>query len=208
MAISSTKDMAISVATPDQLFNPPAINPFSEKEVEVLGESGLTYIVRQLQAHRRDWRDMRLLIRLPPDQITPNLQPRLAEAVRRYCRARIEDNLLEIRLTRFRSSVGLGILSAIVVVSIGAAYLLFTTVFAGASNVIQAIVAATISLFAWVSLWDPLEALIFSPIAPVRENFILRRITELEIAVEAETNPEEATDARSPHVGAPMSSGA
>src|SRR5689334_14271314 len=99
----TTPDIVIAVNSPGQLFDATAINPFSENELEILGMSGLAYITRQLQAHRRDLKNARLLVRMPPNQITPGLDQRLKEAVRRYCRAKIEDNKVEIHLIRFRS---------------------------------------------------------------------------------------------------------
>jgi len=180
----TTPDIEIAVSSPIHLFNAPAINPFSENELEILGMSGLAYITRQLQAHRRDLKHARLLVRMPPDQITPGLDRRLADAVHRYCRAKIEDNEVEIHLIRFRSSLGLGILMVVVAAIVAITYFLFTGPLAGIPQVVQVAIAFTISLFAWVSLWDPLEALIFNPIAMLRENFALRRINKLDIVVE------------------------
>lgn len=182
-----TVDIAIDVGAPDQLFNAPPINPFSDRAVEILGNSGLSYIVRQLRAHRRDWRRLRLVVRLPPDQITPGSASRLVDAIRRYCRAKIADNALEIRLMRFRSAIGLGISGTIVAVVIAIAYILFTGALSGASQVTQFVVTAAISLFSWVTLWDVLEALIFNPIPLLRENATLAKIVDLEIVVEADS---------------------
>ncbi|HEX5157903.1 MAG TPA: hypothetical protein VFW17_11870 [Ktedonobacterales bacterium] len=205
----TTPDIEIAVSSPNHLFDAPAINPFSENELEILGMSGLAYITRQLQAHRRDLKHARLLVRAPADQITPGLDRRLADAVHRYCRAKIEDNEVEIHLIRFRSAIGLGSLMVIVAVIIVVAYFLYTGPLAEIPQAIQVAIAFTISLFAWVSLWDPLEALIFNPIALMRENFTLRRINELDIAVEpnapatradgtATTAPANSADALTP----------
>jgi len=194
----SNQDIAIDVATPDQLFNAPPINPFSERDVELLGEAGLSFIVRQLQVHRRDWQHMRLVLRLPPDQIMAASDPPLVEALRRQCKARIADNALEIRLIRQRSSVGLGILAAIVVAAIMCAYVLFTTVLSGASQVVLFIVAGAISLFSWVTLWDVLEALIFNPIPLLRENATLRKLAALDIVVEPDHSKSDTRNAGQP----------
>ena len=105
MSADNGRDIVIAVTSPDKLFNAPSINPFSEKDVDVLGESGLTLIVRQLQTYQRDWRYERLLVRLPPESITPGLERQLADAVRRYCKAKIATNLVEMHLMRVRSGV-------------------------------------------------------------------------------------------------------
>ena len=180
----TTRDLEIAVNAPGQLFDAPAIDPFSGNKLEILGMSGLAYITRQLQAHRRDLKHARLLVRMPADQITPELDRQLVDAVHRYCHAKIEDNEVEIHLIRFRSAIGLGSLMVIVAVIVAVAYFLYTGPLAEIPQAIQVAIAFTISLFAWVSLWDPLEALIFNPIALLRENFTLRRINELAIAVE------------------------
>lgn len=180
----NTLDIAVEVATVDQLFNAPPITPFSDRDVEILGISGLSYIARQLQTHRRDWQRVRLVLRLPPDQITPGTESRLVDALRRYCRAKIADNALEIHLIRVRNAVGLAITAAIVIGIIALAYVLFSGILAGTPMAAQYLVAGTISLFSWVVLWDVLEALIFDPIPLLRENSALRKISNLEIVVE------------------------
>src|SRR5689334_10874377 len=195
----TTPDIVIAVNSPGQLFDAPAINPFSENELEILGMSGLAYITRQLQAHRRDLKHARLLVRMPPDQITPGLDRRLADAVHRYCRAKIDDNKVEIHLIRFRNAIGLGSLMVIVALIVAVAYLLYNGPLADIPQALQVAIAFTISLFAWVSLWDPLEALIFDPIALLRENFTLSRINGLDIAVEPSSPTVGADGAATAH---------
>jgi hypothetical protein len=203
MSSQQTQDIVIRAATPDELFNAPAIDPFSGRDIELRGQSGLEYLVRQLQARRRDWKNARVLVRLPREHSTPDMQTRLPEALRRYCRAKITDNAFDIHLIRVRSSVGLGILAAIVVVLIALASVLFETVLASAPQVLWAVIALTISLFGWVSLWGPLEALIFNPIPMLRENFVLRKIIEMPIVVEPERESSVSGDAHVPDADIP-----
>ncbi len=198
MSVDSQQDLVITIDTLDQLFNDPDVNPFSENPLQILGMSGLEYIVRQLQAHRRDWKRMRLLIRLPQEALpqevmTPAVDVRLVEAIRRYCRTKIEDNRLEIHRIRSRSSVGLGILMVIVLTLIACAYLLFTGPLSATPQVAQLMVGATISLFAWVTLWDPLEAFVFNPIPFQRENRILHRLAEMEVVVQEASIPSQTS---------------
>ena len=119
MTTTSSPDIVIRLDTIDQLFNAPDINPFSDEEVDVLGEPAILRAVRRLQAHRiRNWEGVRLILELPPDQITPDLEARTEEALRRYSAAKIEDNQLQIRLSRVRSLIGLAMVTAISVVLI------------------------------------------------------------------------------------------
>ena len=184
MATSPDKSIIIRLDTIDQLFNAPDIDPFSDEEVDVLGEPALLRAVRRLQAHRiRHWEGVKLILELPPDQITPNLETRTQEALHRYCTAKIEDNRLQIRLSRVRSLIGLGMVTAISVVLIALAYLLFNSVFAGASDLATGVVAASISVFVWVILWDPMEKLLFDWVQPHLESNILRKLQDIDIVV-------------------------
>src|SRR5512138_2937617 len=102
------QDVILKLNTIGELFNAPDINPFSENEIDVLGEAALLHAVRQMVARRiRHWHEARLVIQLPPDQITPELQAQTRAAVQRFCTAKIADNRLTIRLSRIRSALGL-----------------------------------------------------------------------------------------------------
>jgi hypothetical protein len=184
MATTPPRDIVIRLDSIDQLFNAPDINPFSEEEVDVLGEPALLRAVRRLLSHRvRNWDGVRLVLELPADQITPDLEQQTEQALRRYSAAKIEDNHLTIRLGRTRSLIGLGMVTVISIVVIGLAYFLFSTVFAGAADGVKTLVAASMSVFVWVILWDPMEKLLFDWVQPHMENTILRRIPTLDIVI-------------------------
>lgn len=197
-ARDADRTITLTLAALDQFFNPPAVDPFSEREVEARGESGMSYLMRRVQSHRRDWRGIHVIVRLPADQITPGLASRLPAAVHRYCQVRIDDNTQEIQAIRVRSSIALGALAAIVLVIVAAAYYVFTRVIPNAPEAVQAIVGATICIFAWVVLWDSLEALLFNPIPVARENRLLRKILQLPITVEPNISVSVAPNGHAP----------
>ncbi len=179
------QDVVLKLNSIDDLFNAPDVNPFSENAIDVLGEAALPHAVRQMLARRiRHWHEARLVIQLPPDQITPDLQAQSRAAVRRYCTAKIEDNRLTIRLSRVRSAIGLAIVTLISVIVIVVAWLLFNTIFAAAAATVGVVVAASISVFVWVILWDPMEKLIFDWVTPTLENRNLRGIMGMELVIE------------------------
>ena len=184
MTPSPSNDIVIRLDTIDELFNAPDINPFSEEEVDVLGEPAMIRVVRRLQARRvHNWEGVRLIIALPTDQITPELGARTEQAIRRYSNAKIEDNKLQIHLSRMRSLIGLAMVTALSILIIGVAYLLFNSVFADASDTVKGIVAASISVFVWVILWDPMEQLLFNWVEPRIENNILRKLQGIDIVI-------------------------
>lgn len=180
------QDVVLKINTIGELFNAPDIDPFAGNEIDVLGEAALPHAARQMLARRiRHWHEARLIIQLPPDQITPELQSHTQAAVRRFCTAKIEDNRLTIRLSRVRSAIGLVVVTIISVAVIIAAVFLFNTILAAqADSTVAALVFACISVFVWVILWDPMEKLIFDWVSPTLENRILRGIMNMDIVVE------------------------
>lgn len=141
-------DIIIRIDTTVQLFNAPAINPFSSKVIDVLGESALTRIWRRLLAQPlRNWENVRLVIKLPADQITPNLQQETTQAVRRYVDAKIEDNLLTIRLSRTRGLIGLLFVSVISVIVLALTSVLLGGPLANISEVARGYLLAFVGIF-------------------------------------------------------------
>jgi len=180
------QDVVLKLTTIDELFNAPDVNPFSGNEIDVLGEAALMRAARRMLARRvRHWHDARLVIQLPSDQITPDLQAQTQAAIQRYCAAKIEDNRITIHLSRIRSALGLAVVTVISVLVIAVAYLLFNTIFAGLPSEVGVVVAASISVFVWVVLWDPMEKLLFDWVSPAMENRTLRGIMNMTIVVEA-----------------------
>ena len=186
MTDPKAETVVLEVETVGQIFNSSDANPFSEYEGAALGEAALDHVLTRLQLQPlQDWENAQLVVRLPADQITPDLEPRLRAAIGRYCRARIEENDLQVRLSRQQHTVGMVVVTVLVLAVIVIAYLLFTRVWAGASDTVKTLVAASISVFAWVILWDPLEALLFDWAAPACENRALAHITDMHVVVQS-----------------------
>ena len=180
------KTVTLDIDTVDQIVNSFDSNPFSELATAALGEAALERVVTRLQYQPlQDWDNAQLVVRLPPDQITPDLQPRLSQAIDRYCQARIEQNELQVKLGRRQHAIGMVTVTVLVLVVMATAYLLFNTVWAGSSQTVEYLVAASISVFAWVILWDPLEALIFDWAPPARENRALAHIMDMDVVVQS-----------------------
>ena len=186
VAKSADKTVTLDVDTVDQIFNSFDSNPFSELATAALGEAALERVVTRLQFQPlQDWDNAQLVVRLPSDQVTPDLQQRLSQAIDRYCQARIEENDLQVKLGRRQHAIGMIAVTVLVLAVMAIAYLLFNTVWAGAGQTVQYLVAASISVFAWVILWDPLEALVFDWAPPARENRALAHIKDMDVVVQS-----------------------
>ena len=187
MSQLATQPMTIRIDSIDQLFNAPDLNPFSDKEVDILGEPALVRVVKRNLSHGLgQWKENRLIVRLPPDQITPDLQEQTHQAVKRYCTAKIGDNNLQIRVSRTRGFVGLGIVTLAAVIFFSVIAILVNTVLANAGQPVQAVIAGFTCVFVWVLFWDPLEKLVFEWVSPAMENRILRKLAQVEILIEAQ----------------------
>ncbi len=185
MPSQTAKDLMVRVETIGQLFNAPDVNPFSTCPAVILGEAALPLAVREeLWRRPRHWQGRRLVIQLPPDQITPDLQPQLVEAVRRYAAAKKEQNALLIQFSRWRGVRGLIITIVVALVVFAIAAILSVTLLASASDIVLGVVAGLAVLFAWVTVWDPIERLAFDWVEPSYENRILTSLTEMEIVIE------------------------
>lgn len=185
MAPVMDETVVLDVDTVGQIFNDFDADPFSDVPNAALGEAALDHLLIRLQLNPlQDWDAAQLVVRLPSDQITPDLSDTLSLAIDRYCQARIEQNELQVRLSRRQHAVGMAVVTTIVLVVMAAGYLLFTTVFAAAADIVKTLVAASISVFAWVILWDPLEALLFDWAAPARENRALAHIMDMHVVVQ------------------------
>ena len=187
MAVNSDTPVVLRVDSVDQIFNAPDANPFAAGEGNILGEAALDRLLLQQQVQpRRDLASIPLVVALPADQITPDLEPRLAAAIQSYCTARIEDNLLQIRHSRLQHGVGMAIVVLVVLFVAAIVLLLLTTVLADLPAVAQGLITGGLCVFTWVILWDPLEALLFDWVEPTRENRVFAQIQNMRVTVRAQ----------------------
>ncbi len=183
----TTDDVLIRIDSLDQLFNGSTINPLSDKPAVILGEAGLLHAIQQeLSMGLREWHNKRLIIQLPSDQLTSDMQTKTINAVRQYARVKITENNALIRISRWRSLIGL--ILAIVIAGILLAILLIvtSTLLAAASDTVKGIFAGLITIFIWSTVWNPWDRLVYEWIEPWRENRILRSIMKMEIIVQEE----------------------
>jgi hypothetical protein len=99
---------------------------------------------------------------------------------------KITENNALIRISRWRSLIGL--ILAIVIAGILLAILLIvtSTLLAAASDTVKGIFAGLITIFIWSTVWNPWDRLVYEWIEPWRENRILRSIMKMEIIVQEE----------------------
>jgi hypothetical protein len=187
MSANASTDITISIDTIDQLFNGSSINPFSDKPIVILGEAGLPYTIHQELGHGlRNWKGKRLLIQLPPDQIKPDLQEQVISAVKKYSKAKIAQNYASIRISRWRSILGLCLAILIASALLTLLVLMTETLLSSASDSVIGIVTGLVTIFIWSTVWNPWDRLVYEWIEPWRENRILRSLINMEIVIQPE----------------------
>lgn len=192
MNTHTSTDILISIDTVDQLFNGSSINPFSDKPIVILGEAGLSYAIGQeLGRSLRSWQGKRLVIQLPPDQIKPDLQSQVINAVRRYAEAKIAQNNASIRISRWRSVIGLCLAILIAAALLTFLAIMTQTLLSSASDTVIGVVAGLVTIFIWSTVWNPWDRLVYEWIEPWRENRILRSIIQMEIVIQPGATTEE-----------------
>jgi hypothetical protein len=187
MSTHASADILIRIDTIDQLFNEASINPFSDKPIVILGEAGLPYTIRQeLGRGLRSWKGKRLVIQLPPNQVGPDLQSQVVNAVRKYAQAKIEQNNASIRISRWRSLIGLCLAILIAAALLTFLAIVTQTLLSSASDAVIGIFAGLVTIFIWSTVWNPWDRLVYEWIEPWRENRILRSLSNTEIIVQPE----------------------
>ena len=141
-------------------------------------EPGIDYCISELRS-RRSRLPVRLELELPAPQLDSEAPTRLRQAVSRYCEERIGHNNRERRITRrdAYSALKVGIPVAIVGLAIAVA----TAVAQTQEDFTLPNLAGWV--LAWVGLWYPLDAILFSSVGPKRENAALTRLLAAEVVV-------------------------
>ncbi len=141
-------------------------------------EPGIDYCVSELRS-RRSRSPVRLELNLPASQVDPGTATRLRRAVSRYCEERIGRNDRQRRIARREAYSAL---------KVGIPVALVGLVIAVATAVAQTQDDYTLPnlagwVLAWVGLWYPLDAILFSSVGPKRENDALARLQSAEVVV-------------------------
>ena len=143
-------------------------------------EPGIDYCVSELRSRRsRSRSPVRLELDLPASELDPGASTRLRQAVSRYCEDRIGRNERERRIARRDAYAALKV--GIPVAIVGLAIAVATAVAQTQDDFTLPNLAGWV--LAWVGLWYPLDAILFSSVAPKRENDALTRLQRAEVVV-------------------------
>jgi hypothetical protein len=168
------------------MFNAPPVDPLSSSPPEILGISGASYVLGQLETRRQVKAEI-LHILLPDGKITSGLAEQTRHALERYAEYRIHEQQAlasETRRRGWRVTVASLVLLAFF---LSLANFFGSEATEGMRPLLRQTLEYGFEIVGWVMLWHPIEALVFEPIAIKHKITALRRLMQLQIAVERGT---------------------
>jgi hypothetical protein len=181
MAKERCYDITLQLDNLAQFFAVPEPDPFDR---QARFATGLETIINELKP-KGLMREVRTTIVLPADQITPAADVRLREALTRYCRHHTRQNRQDLISLRWQGIKALqnGI------VFLGSC-LLLSTLFENADLLpewLQRFGGEGFLIAGWVSLWHPIEILLYEWWPFSRQTHIYESIMRMEIIFKEES---------------------
>jgi hypothetical protein len=169
----------------DELFNAPDRDPFSGREIDVLGEAGFDVVWKRMVRRWPQRPDLqRVIVQLPPDQFTPTLAETTRAAWQRYCATKIEDNRQQRRLTTRKALRLWGYAGLILLFALALIFLLYVAPLQFLPAWLRGILSI-LAIYAFaLANWDALDSLLFDWAPFVRDNTTYRLISLLDIRFE------------------------
>jgi hypothetical protein len=177
MSAHHVQEVRLRLMRPNDMFEMPQTDLFSEYRNFL---TGMELCLSQLRA-KLSRRPVRLVIELPPAEITDELPDRFGATLRRYCDHRLRYTTTERRALRIGGVTAMRI--GIPLAVLGLAITWWAN--AGENHGEPTIVADHLGwVLGWLGLWYPLDQLLFYPLAYGREQRALRRLQAAEVVIE------------------------
>jgi hypothetical protein len=152
---SQALKLGIYLKNINDMFISRQINPLRQ---EVLFSSGMEKLINEMRV-RKSWKEIKLALYLPKEKIEEGLDQRMKKAIQQYCDFKISQVSLKNRMQRIETFKSF--LEAIIIMGL----LLFISQlienlqpFGSFWNVF---ISEGLFIGAWVSLWHPIELLLF-----------------------------------------------
>ncbi|HSD58052.1 MAG TPA: hypothetical protein VLB04_07700 [Methanotrichaceae archaeon] len=181
MASTDYREINLHLQDINHLFLDPELNPFENQRLQ---PSGVEEAANHLRAKPGQNRIM-LNIFLPKEQITPDLESKIRDALARYCDFKMEENRrqLEIEHAAGWRSVRIGLIfSAICALMVVGIYLLGPF-----SETLGVVFVGVFTILVWMAIWNPAELFLYG-LRPYKLDIeVFKALKEAEIVVKAET---------------------
>ena len=179
-------ELVLSLGDFGHLFNAPPANPLSRSPSEVLGMSGVDYVLSLLQTSSRHRLAPRLVIALPRQRASAAAADDAGRAIRRYVECRIEHERRELGNTYRYGWKVLGLALLLLSVCIGLAQLSASDLTQGMRPLTRTTFEYGFEIIGWVLLWHPIEVLAFTPLAIHARIAALQRLDGMTVVTRAD----------------------
>jgi hypothetical protein len=139
----------------NEMFISRQINPLKQ---EVLFSSGIERLVDEMRV-RKSWKQIYLNLYLPKERIEESLNQRMESAIKRFCEFKISQVNLKNRMQKIETIKTF--LEAIIIMGV---FLFISQLIENLqpfSNFWNIFISEGLFIGAWVSLWHPIELLLF-----------------------------------------------
>ena len=185
MTDSSNAQLVLQLQRIDELFNAPECDPFSRREINVLGEAGFDVVWKRMVRRWPQRPDLkRVIVQLPPDQLTPDLAETTRMAVQRFCAAKIEDNRRRRRFTTRKAVRLFGYAALIMALALALMFLFYAGPLMFLPEWLRGILTILAVYASSLAIWDSLDSLLFDWAPFVRDNTTCRLISDIEVVIE------------------------
>lgn len=168
----------LELSDPDHLFSVPVKNPDSQEIYEILGLSGIDYILEKIDYRSLKTRDEPFLITVPVSFYSPDFSQIMKERLNRYFRAKIQYNEYIISNNKKNAHIslifGLSILSLCMATSA-----LFISNYSPFPDFVNLVFGEGCMIIGWIMLWEPISASIFNPLKLKGENQMMKELTRI-----------------------------
>jgi hypothetical protein len=168
----------------NSLFDKPDVSPFSGDFHEYSTVAGIEHIYGELQANP-SLKRVETTILLPQEQLTPHLEQRTREAIRRYCLARGREVGQSERALRWRALRALAIALVLFI-----AYVFLEWRLQGSGLPVLKYVFEGLDILIWIALWFPLDALFFGLLSYDINSDSYKRASQMQLKIEPAQVPD------------------
>lgn len=173
---------------PEHLFNAPSLDPLSESPAEIAGMSGVDYLLGQLQVAPKKMMADTLVLRLPPETFTPGNADSVNEALQRYARVRIQNEMSAILTNRRYGLKVLSVALLMLTILVGLSALFAGDYVPWIPVVLRRPLEYGFEIVGWVMMWHPVEVLLFNPMSSRAKLNALRALSRIKIVIRPRTS--------------------
>ncbi|MHC1781704.1 MAG: hypothetical protein AB9891_02890 [Anaerolineaceae bacterium] len=177
MKPSQLNEIKIYLKEVNHLFTPPEFDPFANP---LIFTSGLEAAANEINmASRRS--QHRLVLFLPGEKITPDLEQTIRQALDNYCSHKLEESRREVSLLRWEG------FEALQTGLVFMAVCLFISLYVSKQEVIpeylQTFVGQGLSVVGWVSMWKPIDIFLYQWWPHWQSRFVYDKIKRAELVI-------------------------